>query len=147
MIQNGPEFYSMWNKGISHFSLHSSTRFFAGTEQNGTKFKTLIILLLLYIFILFLFFWFCRFNFIIDQVIGCSAVCTQTFPPHSQIKNTLKEKNREQPQEKKKDKKTKERWALPNTNQITNHHQFQFSSFQCFLLSLGQISGSPKGRL
>ena len=62
--QNGPEFYLMWNKGIFHFSLHTSIRFFAGSNQNGTKFKTLITLLLLYIFILFLFFFFGIVDFI-----------------------------------------------------------------------------------
>ena len=74
--QNGPEFYLMWNKGIFHFSLHTSIRFFAGSNQNGTKFKTLITLLLLYIFFFIFFFWYCGFHFMIDQVIGCTAVCT-----------------------------------------------------------------------
>ena len=63
--QNGPELYLMWNKGISHFSLHTNIRFFAGSDQNGTKFKTLITLLLLYIFILFLF---CFFFFLVLSI-------------------------------------------------------------------------------
>ena len=94
--------------------MDTNTIFFIGSNQNGTKFKTLLIpAFVVYIYIYIFFFFLVTFISWLTKSLDVLQSAHRSSLPTSKEKKHLEEKGQKQPQEKTKDKKTKERWALP----------------------------------
>ena len=126
--------------------MDTNTIFFIGSNQNGTKFKTLLIpafVVYIYIYIYF-FFWSHSFHDWPSHWMFCNLHIDLPSPLPKE-KNTLKKKVKNNHKKRRKIKnerkvgftilpplKATPYFRLTNTNQIANHHRFQLSASNAF---------------